>query len=64
MDCEHREAIDITPWHGDVFDHPEYKYVCQLFGSEVIPFLHCRPGRCPHLTLYPDAAREAWDKRV
>lgn len=44
MDCEYREAIDVTPWHGDVFDHPDYKYICTLSGKEVIPFIQCR--RC------------------
>ena len=44
MDCEYREAIDVTPWHGDVFAHPDYKYICTLSGKEVIPFIQCR--RC------------------
>lgn len=26
--CKHLQVQDITPWHGDVFDHPDYKYVC------------------------------------
>lgn len=30
IDCKHIEYIDITPWHGDVFDHPFYKSFCPL----------------------------------
>jgi len=26
--CKHLQLQDVTPWHGDVFDHPDYKYVC------------------------------------
>lgn len=37
---------DVTPWHGDVSDHPDYQYTCQKTGKEVIPFLQCREGRC------------------
>ena len=24
--CQYYTVEDTTPWHGDVFDHPEYKY--------------------------------------
>ena len=30
IDCKHFENIDITPWHGDVFDHPSYQSFCHL----------------------------------
>lgn len=28
MECKYRKIEDITPWHGDIFDHPNYKYYC------------------------------------
>lgn len=28
MECKYRKIEDITSWHGDVFDHPDYKYYC------------------------------------
>lgn len=28
-DCKHLNTEDITPYHGDVYDHPEYKYTCK-----------------------------------
>lgn len=46
LDCKKLKAEDITPWHGDVFDHPEYKYICTESGREVIPYIHCNKGRC------------------
>lgn len=30
IDCKHFENIDITSWHGDVFDHPSYQSFCHL----------------------------------
>lgn len=27
-DCKYLITKDVTPWHGDVFDHPDYKYFC------------------------------------
>ena len=46
MDCEHLESKDITPWHGDVFDHPDYEYTCKLSGKSVFPPIHCKQSRC------------------
>lgn len=46
IDCKHLEWADTTPWHGDVFDHPSYKSICQLRKKEVHSFLTC--NRCPH----------------
>lgn len=28
MECPYLHAEDITPWHGDVFDHPNFRYTC------------------------------------
>lgn len=28
MECKYFKAEDVTSWHGDVFDHPDYKYYC------------------------------------
>lgn len=46
--CKYLNTEDVTPWQGDVFDHPEYKNTCQLTGKEIIPFLHCKKERCKH----------------
>lgn len=27
-ECEYFVQEDATPWHNDIFDHPEYKYFC------------------------------------
>ena len=45
-DCKNLIIEDITPWHGDVFDHPDYKYTCKLTGEEVIACIHCNDKRC------------------
>lgn len=45
-DCTHLELKDVTPWHGDVFDHPDYQYTCRKTGKEVTPFFQCGEGRC------------------
>lgn len=43
-DCKYLKTEDVTPWHGDVFDHPDYKHTCEKIGREIIPFIHCK--RC------------------
>ena len=46
-DCEYYLQKDVTPWHGDVFDHPEYKFFCTKSGEErelIYPEGQCR--RC------------------
>lgn len=47
-DCKNLRTEDITPWHGDVFDHPDYKYTCDLSGNEVIPCFRCNYTRCKY----------------
>ena len=45
--CEYYLYKDVTPWHGDVFDHPEYKSFCTKNGKErelIYPAGQCR--RC------------------
>lgn len=27
-ECKYLKIEDVTTWHGDVFDHPSYKYHC------------------------------------
>lgn len=34
--CKYLKIEDVTPWHGDVFDHPEYKYCCTLKNKELL----------------------------
>ena len=45
-ECINLIMKDITPWHGDVFDHPEYQPICRLTGEHIIPYVQCRNGRC------------------
>lgn len=45
-DCKYLKIEDITSWHGDVFDHPNYKCICEKCKREIIPFLHCNKNRC------------------
>lgn len=43
-ECKHLITTDITPYHSDVFDHPEYEYECDVCHKSVIPFIckkHC-----------------------
>lgn len=40
-DCKFLAIDDVTPYHGDVFDHPDYKYTCKnatrkLFLSYIV----------------------------
>jgi hypothetical protein len=50
MDCKFLVIEDTTPYHGDVFDHPDYKYTCEKCKQEVIPFLHCNEQKCKNYT--------------
>lgn len=46
-DCKNFLQEDVTPWHGDVFDHPEYKFFCTKGGNKkelIFPEGQCR--RC------------------
>ena len=46
-ECEHFLQEDVTPWHGDVFDHPSYKTYCTKDGEKkelIYPEGQCR--RC------------------
>lgn len=41
-ECKYLEIEDVTPYHGDVFDHPCYKYHCAEKNKD-LPFgiLNC-----------------------
>lgn len=28
MECKYLKIEDVSSWHGDIFDHPDYKYYC------------------------------------
>ena len=45
-DCKYLKIKDITPYHSDVYDHPDYSYTCIIINREVIPFIHCNKDRC------------------
>lgn len=49
-DCKYLKTEDVTPWHSDVYDHPDYKHTCEKCGKEVIPFLYCNERRCKNYT--------------
>lgn len=40
-ECKNLIKIDITPWHGDVFDHPTYEYRCKETNTVIHP-MKCR----------------------
>lgn len=48
-DCIFYECQDVTSWHGDVFDHPDYEYYCHKSGKvvKIIPYIHCK--KCEYL---------------
>lgn len=50
MDCKFLVIEDTTSYHGDVFDHPDYKYTCEKCKREIIPFLHCNEEKCKNYT--------------
>lgn len=34
-ECKYLKIEDTTSWHGDVFDHPTYKYYCIKKNKEL-----------------------------
>lgn len=44
--CKHLDVKDITPFQGDVFDHPNYEHICKLTGREVVTYIQCNNSRC------------------
>lgn len=46
IDCKNLIIEDITPWHGDVFDHPIYEYSYKLSKKKIISHIHCNYKRC------------------
>ena len=42
--CPYFSVEDTTPWHGDIFDHPDYKYFCLKNNKkkEIIPSISCK----------------------
>lgn len=45
-DCKYLKIKDTTSYHADVYDHPDYSYICMMVNKEVIPFIHCNKDRC------------------
>jgi hypothetical protein len=43
-DCKYLKRVDITPYHSDVFDHPQYKEICCKSGKRILSYIHCK--RC------------------
>lgn len=50
LDCKFLIIEDITSYHGDVFDHPTYKYTCKKCNKEVLPYICCNKERCKNYT--------------
>lgn len=47
VDCKNLISEDVSPYHGDIFDHPTYRYRCRLTGAEIsFPNTRCVEGRC------------------
>lgn len=46
-ECIYFRYEDTTPWHGDVFDHPDYEYYCvrNTKKKEIFPWTCLE---CPH----------------
>lgn len=40
MECKYLKIEDVSSWHGDIFDHPDYKYYCtqQNKTKEIFPW--------------------------
>lgn len=39
--CKYLKIKDVTTWHGDVFDHPTYKYYCAKKNNKEVLYLIC-----------------------
>lgn len=57
--CKNLIIKDSSGYHGDVFDHPNYSYICQLLNSSVIPRIHCGSQKCKNYEL---PSIEDWKK--
>ena len=51
--CKNLISKDVTTWHEDVFDHPDYKYTCSLTGKAVITCIHCNKDKCKNYEPIP-----------
>lgn len=49
MSCIYLIKVDITPWHGDVFGHPDYEYFCAQKEKERKIF-SWTCTKCPYYT--------------
>ena len=50
LDCKFLTIEDTTSYHGDLFDHPTYKYTCKKCNKRVFPYLCCNEERCKNYT--------------
>lgn len=46
MECQYLKIEDNTSYHGDVYDHPVYKYTCLKSGREITDIVYRH-----HLTI-------------
>ena len=49
--CKYFLVEDVTPWHGDVFDHPSYEDYCTKDGEKKeLCWAEHQCGKCQHYT--------------
>lgn len=48
-ECIYFRYEDTTPWHGDVFDHPDYEYYC-VRNTKKKEIFSWTCLECPHYT--------------
>ena len=56
--CKYSEVKDITTWHGDVFDHPQYQQFCNLHNREITRYT------CPRCKDYIPCCRDMTDREI
>lgn len=47
MECKYCRIEDVTSWHGDIFDHPDYKYYCAR-QDKIKEIFSWTCSKCPH----------------
>ena len=52
IECKYLKIEDVTPWHGDVFDHPSYKYYC-IEKNKDLPFGVLQCHKCKYYEKRP-----------
>lgn len=64
IDCKFLVIEDATSYHGDVFDHPNYEYICEKCKQEIIPFLYCNEEKYKNYTKKIRMNREILHRKL